>query len=251
MDQIKNMQDRFDGNQLKMIAVITMFIDHIGYLFLGRGVIPQLRGMQLPCDSWYVCYQCLRTIGRVAFPIYAFLLVEGFTHTRDWKKYARNLGIFALISEVPFNLMAKSQVFDSSVQNVYFTLLIGLLMLKLMNLIEKKVAGETGKIVQLLAAGAAGWLAWTLKTDYDFVGIFLIAVFYVFRFERFKACALGIFWMTYMLGKTYYLPGFLAAFGLIWMYNGKRGKTRWKYGFYLAYPVHMLVFYGIFRIIFS
>lgn len=241
---------QLDGNQLKLIAVVAMMIDHTAYLLLGCGLIPKLMTMQVSYQGWYRIYQFMRTVGRIAFPIYAFLLVEGFFHTHDWHKYARNLGIFALLSEVPFDLMASRQVLDPGVQNVFFTLLIGLLMLKLLDLEEKKYGPQQGRLVQLFLTGTAGWIAWILKTDYDFTGIFLIAVFYLFRYERWKACSLGIFWMTYMLGHLYYLPGFLAAFGLIWMYSGKRGGKSWKYGFYLVYPIHMLILYLIFTRIF-
>lgn len=241
---------RLDGNQLKLIAVIAMLIDHTAYLLLGCGWIPELMAMQEYYQGWYRIYRLMRTVGRIAFPIYAFLLVEGFFHTQDWCKYARNLGIFALLSELPFNLMASQKTFDPEVQNVFFTLLIGLLMLKLLDWAEKKYGPWQGHLVQLFLIGAAGWIAWILKTDYDFTGIFLIAIFYLFRYEQWKACILGIFWMTYMLGHLYYLPGYLVSFGLIRMYNGKRGRKGWKYGFYLVYPVHMLILYLIYTRIF-
>lgn len=241
---------QLDGNQLKLIAVVAMLIDHTAYLLLGCGLVPELMAVQDDYQGWHQVYQVMRTVGRIAFPIYAFLLVEGFFHTRDWRRYACNLGIFALASEIPFDLMTSRRILDPGVQNVFFTLLIGLLMLKLLDMTEKKYGTQQGRLLQLLLMGAAGWVAWIMKTDYDFTGVFLIAVFYLFRYERGKACVLGSFWMTYMHGHLYYLPGFLASFGLIWLYSGKRGRSGGKYGFYLVYPVHMMILYLIFKGIF-
>ena len=130
------------GTTLKIIAIVAMFIDHFAAIFV-QGYITNLYA-QLPeqpenmVNLWQqspkiVIAQCImllmRAIGRFGFPIFAFLLVEGFTHTRSVKKYALNLGIFALISEIPFNLGFMSLVSYPYYQNVFFTLLLGLLCL--------------------------------------------------------------------------------------------------------------------------
>ena len=121
------------GSVLKWFAVITMVIDHFGASVLetyvmnvwGRSPLGNLFS-----DHWNELLRVdriLRYIGRPAFPIFCFLLVEGFLHTRDVKKYAMRLGIFALISEIPFDLAVRGKFFDWQYQNVYVTLLLGLL----------------------------------------------------------------------------------------------------------------------------
>ena len=95
---------------LKMIAITTMLIDHVGAVLL-----PQ--------------YPILRIIGRIAFPIFCFLLVEGFMHTHDVIRYMTRIGLFALISEIPFDLLFYGRILDGTHQNVFFTLFIGLVML--------------------------------------------------------------------------------------------------------------------------
>ena len=119
------------GNTLKMIAIITMLIDHIGagvvepYLSMNMGAMD---GNEM-FNRLYYLDRSLRIIGRVAFPIFCFLLVEGFLHTRDVKKYGSRLLLFSLISEVPFDLIFFNTWFYPGYQNVYITLFIGLVVL--------------------------------------------------------------------------------------------------------------------------
>ena len=121
------------GSVLKWIAVITMAIDHMGAGFLESYVMNAWGGSPIGntfAGRWNEILsvdQILRYIGRPAFPIFCFLLVQGFLHTRDVKKYAIRLGIFALISEIPFDLALHIRPFHWQNQNVFFTLLLGLL----------------------------------------------------------------------------------------------------------------------------
>ena len=122
------------GSTLKMIAIVTMVIDHIGAAVLARLLMVNGLGEldQTNADAimlWlsangalYWTYTIMRMIGRVAFPIFCFLLVEGFLHTHDVKKYAMRLGLFALISEIPFDLAFSSKILEFNYQNVFFTL---------------------------------------------------------------------------------------------------------------------------------
>ena len=137
------------GNALKIIAIIAMFIDHFAAILVTdylMNVTPNLQGEEL--QAWFQTHiyvavlemvmGCMRLIGRFGFPLFAFLLVEGFTHTRSVKNYAIKLGIFALISELPFNLGFSSKLLDPNYQNVFFTLLLGLLSLAAMHFLGEK-----------------------------------------------------------------------------------------------------------------
>ena len=106
------------GSALKIIALVSMTVDHIAYYLMEHG-------------SW--TYDMMRTVGRMAFPIFAFLLVEGYDHTRSTRKYALSLLAFALISEIPWWLLNH----DNS-HNVFFTLLLGLIAIEGMSKIDNK-----------------------------------------------------------------------------------------------------------------
>ncbi|MFR4351351.1 MAG: TraX family protein [Roseburia sp.] len=221
------------GSTLKLIAIITMFIDHVGAavlarLMLGRGVSGAL----------YQVYAASRGIGRIAFPIFCFLLVEGFEHTRDRRQYALRLGMFALISEIPFDLAFNSRVLEFGYQNVFFTLFIGLLTIMGIRTVEEKVEwnlplrGIFAACIAILGMGVAS----LFHTDYAALGVMCILALYVSRKDRWVqilAGCLAFFWWE--------LPA-LIAFLPIAFYNGKRGWNI-KYFFYLFYPVHLLLLY--------
>lgn len=228
-----------DGSALKMIAVITMLIDHFAAAILWNVYIhpniPLVRGSSL--YYLYLVYRVMRGIGRCAFPIFCFMLVEGFRYTHSRKKYALRMLLFALLSEVPFDLGLYGRPFYWQHQNVIFTLLIGLLMMitweKLGNAIHR---AQFRVPLQILSAFGWGLLAYLLKTDYDFRGIALIFVFYLFRYTRLTqiiAGALVMFWEW---------PAVLSSSVLLLFYNGKRGKGH-KYFFYIFYPAHLLLLY--------
>ena len=114
------------GSTLKLIAVISMFIDHAAHILMNS-----FDFMGVKIYGNYTVYYVLRLVGRLAFPIFCFLIVEGFLHTRNVKKYCMRLAIFAVISEIPFNLMLSGKLIDLNHQNVYFTLLFGVIALEL------------------------------------------------------------------------------------------------------------------------
>ena len=117
---------RLDTDSLKLIAVITMLIDHIAESLLWQ-MIPPIGEKNY--DRWYDIYHMLRNIGRTAFPIFAFLLVEGFFHTHSRKKYFRRLILFALLSEIPYNMAFHGRLFYGMDQNVFWTLSMGFLVI--------------------------------------------------------------------------------------------------------------------------
>ena len=214
------------GSVLKLIAIILMLIDHTGLMILYNypattATLFHFGGIDY---SWY---RIFRDIGRAAFPIFCFLLVEGFIHTHDVKKYAQRLFLFALISEIPFDFALKPRWFYPGKQNVYFTLLIGLLVLW-------GVAVCNGQLVIQLLILVSGLLAASfLQTDYSFKGVFLIEVLYIFRSSRLYQCLCGAAAISWEIPAP-------AAFLPVFFYNGKRGISL-KYFFYWFYPVHLVL----------
>lgn len=228
------------GSTLKFIAIITMFIDH-----LAAGVLA--RYLQADwTDAGYQLYSLMRGIGRIAFPIFCFLLTEGFVYTRNRRRYALRMGAFALISEVPFDLLFNGRVLETGYQNVFFTLLIGFLTVTVVDAIGQRAEG--GAPVRVLGARAALTLcqaaaaimgmalAQLLRTDYGAKGVMCILVFYLFRKNRIRQIIAGC------LAFVWWEPPALLAFCPIALYNGKRGWNI-KYFFYLFYPVHLLLLY--------
>lgn len=236
------------GSTLKLIAIVTMFIDHVGAAIVARillqyradiPVITAIHGV-MDYHTLYVVYMTLRMIGRIAFPIFCFLLVEGFLHTRDSRKYAMRLGIFALVSEIPFDLAFSSALLEFEYQNVFFTLFLGLLTMMGWDAIEKKFAdGSFMRILcNALVLFAGMGAAELLRTDYGMKGVFCIMVLYIFRNKRIYqviAGCLSFFWWE-IAAVLSFIP--------IYFYNGKRG-LKLKYFFYAFYPAHLLLLYLI------
>lgn len=229
------------GSTLKIIAMITMLIDHIGAAVLMRYML----NMQNRCimdiefySQLFVLYRVLRGIGRIAFPIYCFLLVEGFQKTRNLGKYILRLAVFTVIAEVPFDLCFASQPFSLGYQSVMLTLLIGVLTMWVVSLLEKHVHNRMLLVLSSAAAIAVGAAAAELmNTDYGYMGVACIMVIYALR--RVK-------WLQIAGGCMVFLWEVWApiAFIPIAFYNGKRG-LKLKYAFYLFYPLHLLILYLI------
>ncbi len=231
-----------NGNQLKLIAVAVMLIDHAG-LIIAQRIFPQL---YLGTDRylfWNTIYILMRSIGRIAFPIFCFLIAEGFFHTRDWKKYAARLGIFALISELPFDYMVYGKWLDFQGQNVFWTLFLGVLMMAVIREIAARATGPEGPAIQVMSIAAFCVIAKLIRCDYDYTGIMLIAVFYWFRSERVLQCLTGYICMLWSATIWQFRIALLIPFALLYFYNGERGSewrgARWF--FYWFYPVHMVV----------
>lgn len=233
------------GSALKLIAMITMFIDHAGITLIAPwqgGWTPWFTYSILGKEGYYCLYQLFRDVGRLAFPIFGFLLVEGFLHTSDRGKYTRNLLLFALLSEIPFNLMLGNTLWFPFSQNIFFTLLIAFLCMWAMEYF-------TGNLpLQLVCAAAAIAAASFGQTDYRYNGIIFLIILYVFRYQPVNQTIFGCI-SLYFEWKACF------AFIPIRCYNGKRGfiqGKRFKYLFYAFYPAHLLllvllrhVIYGI------
>lgn len=225
------------GSTVKLVGIIAMLIDHFAAAVLARVL---LSGGWT--DQLYDVYQILRMVGRLGFPIFCFLLVEGFQKTGSRAKYALRLGLFALISEVPFDLAFSAKVLEFDYQNVYFTLFLGLLALCAYDFIEKR---KYSTFLQwLLCAVALGWfmiLAELLNTDYGGMGVLTITVIYILRRSNVLAMAGGCAVLTLMALNE--LPAFFAVFP-VGAYNGKRG-LKLKYFFYAFYPVHLFLLWMV------
>lgn len=217
MNQRWNIQC-LDSFQLKCIAIVSMALDHTGAVLY-------------PSQIW------LRCLGRIAFPIFCFLIVEGFFHTHDVRRYMGRLGVFALISEIPYDLAFRGVPLEYDHQNVFFTLLIGIGM---MVLLERNREWPVKAVILLLAM----WLAVLIRSDYNFRGILLIFVFYIFHESRWLAVTAGGFW-NFLYQGVIQKYGVLSVLPLA-LYNGERGR-KMKYFFYIFYPAHLLLLYGISR----
>lgn len=232
------------GSTLKILAIICMIIDHIGAgIFERYEVMLYLTRESNP--TWHDEYDMFefldtifRGIGRLAFPIFIFLLIEGFKKTEDIWKYLLRIAVFAVISEVPFDLCFYSKTCDWQKQNVFFTLLMGLFMLMILDYIKTR-AMEDGYYLFLavLLPFAFGWVAEMLNVDYGALGILSILVVYlasVNNLLELVAGAISFVWET------------TAPLGFIPMlfYNGRRG-LKLKYIFYIVYPLHLLIIAGI------
>ena len=219
------------GSVLKYLAVISMLVDHTAATVVRRLYTAASSGStELLSASFYKSlYFYMRRFGRLAFPIYCFLIVEGITHTKNINKYIGRMFLFAVLSEFPFDFaLHHGQPFFTK-QNVYFTLLIGLLVLT-------AVRELRGKVVLQIAVMIFGMLlAKLLKTDYNYKGVFIIEMLYILRSSRIRMCSCGAAFMYYYEK----LPTPL-AFIPIFFYNGKRGRQL-KYFFYFFYPGHLLL----------
>lgn len=230
-------QRGISGSTIKMIAIISMLIDHIGAVVVQRMLyFPQYGG------ELRTLYMILRSIGRLGFPIFCFLLVEGFTHTRNVWKYALRLGVFALLSEVPFDLAFSDAWMYNGYQNVFVTLLIGLFVMIFIDRIGKRKWPVALKApLQLCVVIAGMYAAEFLKTDYAALGVMCIVTIFLFRKNRLaQAIAGAVVFLWEIPASLAFLP--VAA------YNGKRG-WKMKYFFYAFYPCHLLILYGIARLL--
>ena len=226
------------GSTLKIIALLIMFIDHIGAVIMQRT-------MWMPGfdhDFWNSLYMPIRYVGRLAFPIFCFLLAEGFSHTSDVKKYMRRLLVFAFISEIPFDLAITGKVFSLEYQNVFWELTWGMGAMFLLQIIEKRQFNYLVQVVARLGTIALFALsAEHLNFDYGMYGIISIVALYVFRQNKLMQLLVGAVSFCWE-------PVAPLAFGLIAFYNGKRGR-KIKYAFYAFYPLHLLALYLIARIV--
>lgn len=232
-------------SMLKFIACLLMLIDH-----LGAALYPELR--------------VLRMIGRLSFPIFAYLIAIGYVRTNSFSKYLSRLLMFGFISQIPFSLAFGGPVSINSFSdfllffvgspsphlNIFFTLTLGLLAIHIWDTEESKLA----KIIVVISLGMA---AKAFNTDYDMYGVAMMLAFYIFRDSKVKTVIsqVGVYILFNASETLYYINKFpgteielryfiqglsLLALIIIFSYNNKKGKNL-KYFFYAFYPVHLLI----------
>lgn len=240
------------GSTIKLIAMAIMLLDHIGGIILERILIA--RGINEVTEAtasafleqnqilYWTDFVLRNVIGRVAFPLFLFLLFEGFRHTHDRKRYAFNLAVLALISEIPYNLSMSGQFFCWERQSIGITLLLCLLLLCLMDYIDQKLDSQiTITVLQLLTTVAFSFVSFFIRGEYGASGILAMAVIYFFRKTRMMSMVTGCLALSTL--STTEITSFLCLIPIHY-YNGERGISK-KYIFYAFYPVHLLVLYGI------
>ena len=215
---------------LKYIAMATMLVDHMGYVLF-------------PWILW------LRCVGRIAFPIFAFQIAEGCIRTHDRRRYALRLLLFAVLTEVPFDLAFNGQVLYLGYQNVLWTLLAGALICWCVDWALRKKT-PAAFLLTGAAVAAAFCLLELAGTDYRGWGMLLVVLFYGVRRvscgtvvkRTAQAVGLAVFSIGIMGGVSIELWS-LAALLPLWLYNGRRGYSNRavQYGFYAFYPVHILI----------
>lgn len=206
------MKFSFTAAGLRILALILMLLDHAGRVLF-------------PGQLWMVC------LGRLAFPIFAFQTAEGYGHTRNFRRYCLRLAVFALISEIPFDMMAFGSLFYPGHQNVMFTLLLGLLACRLYD-------RGTGWAALLTIPAAA-----LLGTDYGAIGVMTVLVFHVFRREKLLQLLFLFLLNGFGFGALSLQTLAVLAWVPISLYHGERGRGgKWlQYGSYVFYPLHMLI----------
>lgn len=224
---------------LKIIAMVCMLLDHMW-------------GTVVSGNLWMTC------VGRIAFPIFAFQVAEGYARTKNFKKYLLRMFLFALIAEIPFNLMSGGWWINPLGQNVMFTFCLSLLLIRI---IDKARARHWGLGLAAVVIGAfAGYFVGMFTfVDYYGYGILMVLVFWLFRDVKFgwliQLAAMiyinfemlgGMHYEVFLFGKSVMLSvqGFaVLAMIPIGLYNGRRGtdKKWFQYAVYAFYPVHILI----------
>lgn len=238
---------KLSGNTLKIIACVTMLIDHIGAAIIIPLVQEEILPVGMSFNTLNTIYHAMRAIGRTAFPIYIFLIAEGFIHTSSRLKYALSLLVFAIISEIPYDYAFHSKI-DPEHNNVYITLFLALITLWGVNAVctyfqEKNLDPTLAMFASILIILTSSAIVTLIQSDYKAYGIFLAVIFCFFK-PLFPLNVLA----AYLVIASYNTEWqSFPAFILIFLYNQKQGRKlgRYKYLFYAFYPVHLILLYAI------
>ena len=226
---------------LHVLAMATMVLDHMW-------------ATVVPGNTW------MTLVGRLTFPIFAFLIAEGLTHTRDAKAYRRRMLVAAILSEIPFNLMCASSPIYPFHQNVLWTFLIAMYMIAMTERAKERGSGLWAVLVGIAAVILGMLLGTVAMVDYFGAGVAMVMLFYFARGRRwyhFALQAAGMYYLNVEMLKGLYYPvtlfghefefyqQSLALLALIpiWLYRGRQGHHSKAFRFvcYAFYPVHMLI----------
>lgn len=234
---------------LRVIAIISMLIDHLMFGF-NFGI---LNGI-------------FEILGRLAFPIFAFQIAEGYCNTRDFKKYFNKVFIFAIISEVPFDIITGFGLIGPYHQNVLWTFLIGLFIIKIIDIFERNTENKFFLLIKSALVCIIGFFIGELAmVDYYGIGVLIVVMFYLTRNLKYKHIIqfVLLLFANIQLGGKIIFPFGANKFGisiqsfslislfLIWMYKGEQGYTskKWRSFCYWFYPLHMIIIFLIFVLI--
>lgn len=224
-----------NGAHLKYIAFLSMLIDHVN----NSVVTPLLDGK----GTLLYISNIFSILGRIAFPIFIFFIVEGFFKTKNRKKYLFNLVLFGIISEVPFDLFTSKVLYNPNWNNMMFTLALCLVTIWIIDEVKDRINNKyLWYGISIVIVMAFGLLAMQLSLDYDYHAIILAYVFYIFYDRPVLGATIGY---VSIIKELYSFLGFAMTI----TYNGKRGKQN-KWINYFFYPVHLLIL-GIIRIYFN
>ena len=217
----------FSGSVLKIIAIVSMVIDHCAYFLM---------------DNNSTLYEAMRCVGRIAFPVFAFLIAEGFAYTHNRKRYFTRLLVFAVISEVSWYLLNGAD----GTHNVMFTLALGVVALAVLEKLKEN------SVLCVIAILSIAYLATWSGVDYEWRGILMILVFNLLRNQNdnlpFPYGRMMQLLCAFPLMMHYGSIGALLACMTIFLYDGARGFIKGnvaKYGFYAFYPVHLLLIWCV------
>ena len=217
----------FSGSVLKIIAIVSMVIDHCAYFLM---------------DNNSTLYGAMRCVGRIAFPVFAFLIAEGFAYTHNRKRYFTRLLVFAVISEVSWYLLNGAD----GTHNVMFTLALGVVALAVLEKLKEN------SVLCGIAILSIAYLATWSGVDYEWRGILMILVFNLLRNQNdnlpFPYGRMMQLLCAFPLMMHYGSIGALLACMTIFLYDGARGFIKGnvaKYGFYAFYPVHLLLIWCV------
>ena len=239
-----NSKKIINGFYLKLIALICMFFDHTASVVLNSFPEQTAFLQSLSQIFWF--------LGRMAFPLYCFLLVEGFLHTKNLKKYAGRLLCLAILSEIPYDLAFNDTILEFGNNNVFFTLFLGLLLIWVVSFIEKKgialiAKGKNRYFIKEIGYMAVGIVLFIavfiaidfLKSDYGFLGLLVILAMYLLRQNVVLGAILSAVILTVLSNAPMEIASVFSVVPIAF-YNGEKGKSA-KSFFYSFYPMHLLL----------
>ena len=223
------------GAELKLIAIISMLADHVNKALIYPYLESNHGFLAFISDVFDI-------IGRIAFPLFCFMLVEGYFKTRNRKKYLLNLLLFGVISEVPFDMFTTASFFNMNWNNVMFTLALVLVTVCIIDTLKEKMQKRPKALwylVSILIVLVMCIVSMSLSLDYEHHAILIGYFFYLFH-------DMPVFAIPFGYASMFKEPWALLGFGLTLTYNGERGKQH-KMLYYWFYPVHLLIL-GLLRL---